>query len=105
MKLKGMTHVGNVGVDSGQVMIVDPCYLDGYDPQTNEEWDLEKNKDKFSYQGICHKTLTEKVGQVGLAVASSSGYGDGYYPVYAEFDENERVVRLVIDFMGEDEEY
>ena len=23
----------------------------------------------------------------------------------AEFDENERVVRLVIDFMGEDEEY
>jgi hypothetical protein len=103
MQTKERTLVGHVGVDSGQVMIVDPCYLDDYDPQSNEEWDPEKHKGTFSYQGLCHKTLSDNVGQVNLSVVSSSGYGDGYYPVYATFEDG-RVASLTVEFISEDEE-
>jgi hypothetical protein len=38
------------------------------------------------------------------AVVFSTGYGDGYYPVYAEFNEDGRIAKVVIEFIGEDEE-
>ena len=103
MNTDTMELVGYIGVDSGQVMIVDPCYLNSYDPQDNAEWDLDKNKGTFSYQGFCHKTLSDNVGQLNLAVVSSTGYGDGSYPVYAETNEDGRIARLVVEFISEEE--
>jgi hypothetical protein len=35
------------------------------------------------------------------AVAFSTGYGDGLYPVYADITEDGRVGMVVIDFTGE----
>jgi hypothetical protein len=35
------------------------------------------------------------------AVAFSTGYGDGIYPVYADITEDGRVGMIVIDFTGE----
>lgn len=32
-----------------------------------------------------------------LRVAFSSGYGDGLYPVYAEYNDDGRIVRVTID--------
>lgn len=87
--------VGHVSVDSGQVIIVDPCYvMDGhYD---------DKSK---GYGLVCETTSTNDphcgeffASGYGTAVASSSGYGDGNYPVYGEVNEDGRVVALHIYF-------
>ena len=85
-----MTKVllGKFGVDSGQVLIIDPCYVDS-------EWKQNSKKgtglDDGTYGDCCRLTLSKKQGGVlkykmghkGLGVVSSTGYGDGEYPVYA----------------------
>jgi hypothetical protein len=80
--------IGVVGVDSGQLMICDPCYI-------GSEWKEEKYgkkvKHDFSYNGICQKTIKNNTAQInyhngnpGIAVAFQSGFGDGCYEVYAK---------------------
>ena len=95
--------VGHVSVDSGQVMIVDPCYvLDGeYDEAPEND---PSDHIQCTYGHPCAVTLSDaKVGEFfakgyGTAVASSSGYGDGNYPVYAKKNGSGRVVELTIYF-------
>ena len=91
---------GHIGVDSGQIMIGDPCYLDGWDNNKDEEWNPEGKEGQYSYQGVSATTSKDAYGQIGggLAVAMSSGYGDGQYPVYVQLNEDGRVVMAVIDF-------
>jgi len=103
--------VGHVGVDSGQVMICDPCYIDS-------EWKKEEFKgdnkptENFSYPACCDLTiksprfgqLNYKMGHPGVGVVSSSGYGDGLYPVYAEINEHGRIKSLFIEFIDDSEE-
>lgn len=110
MKTNEMTLIGHFGVDSGQAMVGDPCYLDGWEPWSDksEQFDNYINhKGKYSYLGACEATLTNSYGELGngTAVVFSTGYGDGLYPVYAEINEDGRVSKIVIDFLGEDEEY
>lgn len=101
--LKDLQFAGAFAVDSGQAIIGDPCYLSDYDPNTNEEWNLEGKEGQYSYQGISATTLSKNFGEVGgnSAVALSTGYGDGMYPVYVKLDDDNRVVLAVIDFNGE----
>jgi len=95
--------VGCVGVDSGQVMICDPCYIDS--SWEKKDWDIkdfkkecEKNQRQFNYLGACFATLSEQMaGQFDLGVASSSGYGDGEYPVYVTYQDG-RVKKLEVVF-------
>ncbi len=63
--------VGHVLIDSGQVAIIDPCHVD----------DPTLTYDEFCVLGVC----------------SSTGYGDGSYPVYAKMQDG-RVARLIIEF-------
>jgi hypothetical protein len=102
--------VGHVGVDTGQVIIVDPGNLGEfrYDLDDYAKGIQKNDKGNFSYSGACELTEKgERAGQLkenGIeAVASGSGYGDGDYPVYATFNDEGRVVSLRIDFMAEDE--
>jgi hypothetical protein len=89
MKNEKRELLGYFGVDSGQVMITDPCYIEGW-------WEIQdKNPEQlkkyphladYSLQGACKKTLSKKKGGMlgkGSAVVSSTGYGDGEYKVYA----------------------
>lgn len=101
--LTGLTYAGSFTVDSGQAMVGDPCYLNNYDPNTNEDWNLEGKIGQYSYQGISATTLAKDFGEIGEgnAVAFSTGYGDGVYPVYVKLDQDNRVVMAVIDFNGE----
>lgn len=79
--------VGYCGVDSGQLMITDPCYaLDG---------------DK--YKAVCEMTLSkERIGSVvissvaGNCIALGTNTGDGSYPVYVERHEDGKQIRRVI---------
>lgn len=108
MNTSTLTHIGSFSVDSGQAIIGDPCYLDEW-----QNWDenepFENHVEKagqYGYLGACGVTLKEGYGILGMgsAVAFTTGYGDGLYPVYAEITEDGRIAKVVIDFIGEDEE-
>ncbi len=88
--------LGEVAVDSGQVLVCDPCYI-------NSLWKGEDRSDEFgggSYSECCHVSLQGAGGPVlsELAVVSRTGDGDGSYDVVALVDERNRVVELRIKF-------
>jgi hypothetical protein len=146
-------QIGEVGVDSGQILICDPGYIDS--EWKKEEFDILRryrhndgtilqyrvdfenygsiipkygksmnqiNADKeaielpddrpplhdFSYNACCKKTcgndrygqLNYVMGHPGVGVVSSSGYGDGCYPVIADIDDNNgRIKSITIIFI------
>lgn len=99
--------VGSFAVDSGQAMVGDPCYLDQWKTNEGEEWNLEGKVGDYSYQGASATTIANDSGVLGTgtAVVFNTGYGDGYYPVYVKYNEDGRIVKVVIDFEGDlDEE-
>lgn len=116
MKIK--THkelLGRFGVDSGQVLIIDPCYLSSWE---DNEFKENKPIHDLSYNGACHTTMG--YGTQGgslhhnrnphMAVVSSTGFGDGLYEVWAtyqdygrkekgEYYSDERIKKLEIIFI------
>lgn len=142
--------IGNVAVDSGQLLITDPGYIDsnwveepfgdirryraadgrvlefrkdftnyeqspeGFGGKTvnellvNQELvqiDQEKSG-RYSYNGCCQATTgAVRSGELkfpkndipGAGVVFRSGYGDGYYPVFGFFDQEGRIVKVLID--------
>lgn len=102
-----LTLIGQFAVDSGQAIVGDPCYLDEWKNWDRDTDSFESHVNKvgeYGYLGACNATLGKGFGQLGnQAVAFSTGYGDGLYPVYAEITEDGRIARVVIDFIGEDE--
>mgnify|MGYP003121866672 CR=1 FL=1 len=150
-KINQFKLIGRCPVDSGQIMITDPCYInsqweendfqdiriyeksdnpsellqfrvhfesyedviDPYNKTVNEliadgTFIKKENatvNDEFSYNGACNTTINKTYGEFGngLAVASSTGWGDGHYPVYAKIcPETKRVMELKIIFMEEE---
>lgn len=103
-----MTLIGQFAVDSGQAMVGDPCYLDDWKPWNHKEVNFEDHVNRvgeYGYLGACNATLGKGFGQLGnQAVAFSTGYGDGLYPVYANINEDGRITKVVIIFDEEDEE-
>lgn len=83
--------VGVVGVDSGCILLGDPCYWikgDEYDKEVCSDWDKSKQI-KFD------------LGHNGKGVLVSSGFGDGCYEVfvneqdYGEFGKRIKEVKIV----------
>jgi hypothetical protein len=108
MNTKNLTLIGRFAVDSGQAIIGDPCYLDEWEPWNDQADSFDKHVEKageYGYLGACGVTLKEGYGELGMAsaVAFSTGYGDGLYPVYAEINDDGRVAKIIVDFVGEDE--
>lgn len=107
--LEGWVKIGTFGVDSGQVLITDPCYLHDWKVNEFEETaqkEMQKSgKFEYSYNGACARTLLSKgnnrgAGSIGLGcdgVVSSTGFGDGEYPVFALYEEG-RVKEIKIKF-------
>lgn len=88
--------IGSVPVDSGQVCIVDPCYLpipsasDGY---------VSSAMANFKYEDFCEATLSDEgYGQVDCVVVTQSGWGDGVYPVFVTKNSAGRVSSMTIVF-------
>ena len=51
--------IGTAGVDSGQLMVSDPCYVKDF--ISNEvDFDNKKNDNSYSYNGACHQTLNNE---------------------------------------------
>jgi len=99
--------LGKVGVDSGQLMVCDPCYIDSHWKKEDYKDDKTKPKHQFSYKAVCHKTLEDGSGQIerGLAVAFETG-GDGVFLVYGRKGRGGHIVevRVVMDEEPENDE-
>lgn len=99
--MRKRVQVGKIGVDSGQVMVGDPCYVESgwkhREPRT-------KTNTPLTYKAACEKSLkppyyggvvySELEGPTFGAVVARSGIGDGVYPVYVETNENGEVCSL-----------
>ena len=106
--------IGECGVDSGTIMIVDPCYVLP---------DKETDKPKYTYDEFLKAYLKgverspgeseesfisrkneaySKTLSFGDGVISPTQYGDGCYPVYALYEDKKsnRPSALMIDFTG-----
>lgn len=103
-KKEEWVSLGTVGVDSGQLMVCDPCYIG--DSWEKEPFDRNKKSKKFSYLGACTATNHGKGGQIGggLGVAFRSGAGDGEYEVKARIVQGEVAeIRILFDGSGDTE--
>lgn len=92
--------LGYCAVDSGQLLVVDPCYLNKWESGEYDE------KDKH-YRRVCDKSgegggeiLISGIG--GNGVVFPSGCGDGVYPVTAHYNKEGRIKHIVIDFLDEE---
>ena len=90
--------LGEVGVDSGTIMIVDPCYMQKGEQHDafEKQWDdLVHGKDRKRWD----KTqLNHAKGHTGLGVISAGFGGDGSYDVFAEKSKTGLVKRIIIEF-------
>ena len=108
-----MKKIGTIGVDTGQFIIGDPCY--------GADLALHPHTESHDLAMLCHdvianngggnvkpfdKTKTDAHGitkptAISYAVCGSTGYGDGAYPVYAEYNNDGRLVALTINFLDD----
>lgn len=104
--------IGHIGVDAGLCWVGDPCYIlhtDTPPKAIGKNWgDFCNGLTKYERGmeiSLQHKSYNYDNGHEGLGVVVGTGWGDGSYPVYAEF-EHGRVARITVDFMPleEDEE-
>lgn len=104
--------IGEVGVDSGQVIITDPCYIDNeWEESSFDDESDQTPTHEYSYAGACQATLTKdqggqlnyRLGHAGAGVVVSSGYGDGLYPVFASYGADGRIHKLEIIFIEKDD--
>lgn len=151
--------IGEVGVDSGQILVCDPAYIDSQWKHEDVNFDrkykhidgtilqyrvdfenyervipkygktmnqiFEDNEAveiperparyEFSYNACCKKTcgdensydgqLNYQLGHPGVGVVTSSGYGDGIYPVVADIDDRSgRVKSITVVFIDDEDE-
>lgn len=98
--------IGECAVDSGQIIIVDPCYVlpDKTESLLTEQdytYDkLLKLREKDSFRSQTDEIVFSGIAGTGIRV--DSGIGDGSYDVYARFvddpDWGHRVAEVRIDF-------
>ncbi len=85
----GFEKIGVIGVDSGTVMMADPCYWIGRDDEWGE---------------FCDVTLPSgpqinfEMGHAGRGVVVDSGYGDGCYNVYSKKNSEGRTIAMLVLF-------
>ena len=90
--------IGSVYVDAGIVMIGDPCYTLPDDGSHRDEAARDWHTFCDSLYGDDRDTLhgVEPMGQ-GVGIVVQSGYGDGEYPVVAEYEDG-RVKSVTVKF-------
>src|SRR5262249_25613485 len=94
-----IVEIGALPVDAGLMMLSDPCYVLP-DP------DEPERRDPKIYDRMCRKLgdkpyllfSTDEHSTFNNVLVAKTGYGDGIYPVFAELDENDRVMAITICF-------
>lgn len=104
-----MEKIGEVWVDTGLIWVGDPCYVLGdYTSSRVKHWSDFCNL-LFNNEDYEDNNYSTPLGE-GIGMAVQTLYGDGLYPVYAEYNENgfggNGISRIIIDFdpqMDDDE--
>lgn len=100
--------VGHLDVDAGIMMLGDPCYTLPDDATSREE---AKDWSAFcSKLGNDYPTKTAPFEHAGAAFVVSTGFGDGTYPVFVEYYEDEyepgkidkRIKSVTVEFVSDE---
>ncbi len=98
-------QIGQIGIDAGLCWIGDPSYIlhaPSLPKAIGKDWDeFCDNLDRSGRYPTCQQFHYD-LGHAGLGVVVSTGYGDGVYPVFAEFNEEGRVAEVWIEFIEPD---
>ncbi len=106
VKANARRQIGQIGIDAGLCWIGDPCYIlhaDLLPKAVGKDWSHFCDLLDDGTYPTC-KQLHYDLGHAGLGVVVSTGYGDGVYPVFAEFNAEGRVARVWVEFIGQDDE-
>ena len=94
MKLEGddvrWEEIGAIGIDSGQMMLIDPCY-------TLPEDDYKLCVKETSNKDRCGIVRGETGGLSGFAVTKTFS-GDGVYPVFVKRSSDGKIREMKIKF-------
>jgi hypothetical protein len=99
--------IGEIGVDAGLCWIGDPSYIlhTEHPPKaTGKSWDEFCEILRADDQYPTCKQFCYDLGHAGLGIVVSTGYGDGVYPVYADFNDEGRIAKVWIEFIEPDNE-
>ncbi len=100
--------IGHVDVDSGLIAVGDPCYTTGGDASpAAADWDayLDKLQTVGMFRSHEEKQFGQPYDHKEASVVVYTLYGDGTYPVYAEFEQGymrQGIGRIMIDFNPSD---
>lgn len=105
-------QIGVCCVDSGQIMIVDPCYVlpNKRVESLLAEKGIHEPRDVPDYGEVCEANTgagaqLRNSHKAPIACVTHSGYGDGVYPVFAVVDcKTGRVRSVRIEFIAKGEE-
>ena len=107
--------IGEVAVDSGQVLLIDPCYIKK-ETLGNEEMNYTQNNrseisflndptlnnKKNFYTSVCERTLVGNgYGNVRSGFATGTTHGDGTYQVKGIFNDEEQLQGIYISFVDD----
>lgn len=102
--------LGDCPVDSGQILLVDPCYADeGFDyaevctsHKVAADGSVATSKQTAHWSQPYYEGVGGQVKSIH-GVVTGTGWGDGMYPVYAEI-KGGRVKSVTIEFMDDDDD-
>jgi hypothetical protein len=92
-------QIGVVSVDAGLCWIGDPCYIlhkEKLPKALGNDWGGFCRMLRADKQSPTAKQFDHDSGQPGLGVVVETGYGDGLYPVYAEFTKQGRIAFIFV---------
>lgn len=109
--------IGYVGVDSGQIFLIDPCYIK-HTEQGNGQWNmnwldtdegrkvetlpdptLEDGKVNF-YSKVCDANK-QGFAEVEMGVVVGTTHGDGEYAVKGIFGDDDELLGFFVDMDGQ----
>lgn len=86
--------IGAIPVDTGQIILVDPCNV------TDDRYSGgEPTGGK--YDETCRVTVIGEYGETTFGALAVATRGDGEFPVYAELDRDGKPLRLIVDLVGD----
>ena len=88
--------IGQVGVDSGSILISDPSYInDHFSIEGDDIYDIYPDKDR--HRQISTKKTKNTI-KIPIAMTVQTGWGDGVYPVTAHYNKDGRIAQVEIVF-------
>lgn len=88
--------IGQVGVDSGSILISDPSYINsGFSIEGDDIYDIYPESRR--YKQISTRKTKNTI-RIPIAVTLRTGYGDGVYPVTATYNRDGVISKIEINF-------